>query len=89
MRAEDGTELPATVLRPGEMAAGAPCVYWIHGGGMVLGDRFANLDVPLDWLTELGAVVVTLDYRLAPEVPGTTLVEDCYRRALLAGGACR
>lgn len=79
VRAEDGTELPATVLRPGERSAGAPCVYWIHGGGMVLGDRFANLDVPLDWLTELGALVVTLDYRLAPEVTGMTLVEDCYR----------
>ena len=79
VRAEDGTELPATVLRPDEGAAGAPCVYWIHGGGMVLGDRFANLDVPLDWLAELGAVVVTLDYRLAPEVSGMTLAEDCYR----------
>lgn len=74
----DGTMLPATILRPAGGAAGAPCIYWIHGGGMVLGDRFANLDIPLDWLDALGAVVVTVDYRLAPEVGGSTLVEDCY-----------
>ncbi|WP_423069268.1 alpha/beta hydrolase [Devosia sp. CN2-171] len=77
--AADGTALAATILRPADAAADAPCIYWIHGGGMVLGDRFANLDIPLDWLAAFGAVVVTVDYRLAPEVSGTTLVEDCYR----------
>ena len=49
---------------------------------MVMGDRFANLDIPLDWLEQHGAVVVTIDYRLAPEVSGTTLVEDCYQGLL-------
>lgn len=77
--AADGAALPATILRPAGAVADAPCIYWIHGGGMVLGDRFANLDIPLDWLAAFGAVVVTVDYRLAPEVAGTTLVEDCYR----------
>lgn len=78
--AADGTDLPLSVFRPAGLAAdvAAPCVYWLHGGGMVMGDRFANLDIPLDWLDHFGAVVVTLDYRLAPEVSGTTLVEDCY-----------
>lgn len=76
---DDGHELPMTVLRPAGAPAGAPCVYWIHGGGMVLGDRFANLDIPLDWLEQFGAVVVTIDYRLAPEFGGMTPVEDCYR----------
>jgi acetyl esterase/lipase len=76
--AADGAVLPATVLRPMGASDAAPCIYWIHGGGMVLGDRFANLDIPLDWLAAFGAVVVTVDYRLAPEVSGMTLVEDCY-----------
>ncbi|MEU3985245.1 alpha/beta hydrolase fold domain-containing protein [Streptomyces sp. NPDC026672] len=79
--AADGTPLPLSVFTPAGAApaAPAPCVYWMHGGGMVMGDRFAQLDIPLEWLDRLGAVVVTVDYRLAPEVTGTTLVDDCYQ----------
>ena len=80
--AADGARLPVTVLRPATPTDNAPCIYWLHGGGMVMGDRFANLDIPLDWLDQHGAVVVTIDYRLAPEVSGTTLVEDCYQGLL-------
>lgn len=80
--AADGASLPVTVLRPSAQVQNATCIYWLHGGGMVMGDRFANLDIPLDWLDQHGAVVVTVDYRLAPEVSGTTLVEDCYQGLL-------
>ncbi|WP_062442774.1 alpha/beta hydrolase [Herbidospora daliensis] len=74
----DGAEIALTVLVP-PGAVDAPCVVWIHGGGMIMGDRFANLDIPLEWLDRFGAVVVTVDYRLAPDVTGVTLVEDCHR----------
>ncbi|MFI7023968.1 alpha/beta hydrolase [Micromonospora sp. NPDC049900] len=82
--AADGTPIPLCVLRPAGSTGGAPapCVYWIHGGGMVMGDRYAQLDIPLEWLDRFGAVVVSVDYRLAPEVTGTTLVEDCYQGLL-------
>ncbi|GLX92450.1 alpha/beta hydrolase [Herbidospora sp. NBRC 101105] len=83
--AEDGAEIPLTVLVP-PGAVNAPCVVWIHGGGMIMGDRFANLDIPLEWLDRFGAVVVTVDYRLAPDVTGTTLAEDCYRALTWAAG---
>lgn len=79
--ARDGARIPLSVLGPAHRdrtAAVAPCVYWIHGGGMVMGDRFSQLDIPLEWLEEFGAVVVSVDYRLAPEATGTTLVDDCY-----------
>ncbi|GIE35399.1 esterase [Actinoplanes italicus] len=75
--APDGTEIPLTILSPGDVTA-APCVYWIHGGGMVMGDRYSQIDIPLEWLDQLGTVVVSVDYRLAPEAGGTTLVDDCY-----------
>jgi len=79
--APDGTPVPLTVLSPPglDRSTPAPCVYWVHGGGMVMGDRFSNIDIPLEWLDQLGVVVVTVDYRLAPEAAGSTLVEDCYR----------
>ncbi|MEU9152879.1 alpha/beta hydrolase [Streptomyces sp. NPDC048417] len=84
--AEDGAEIRLSVLSPahtdGATTASAPCVYWIHGGGMVMGDRFSQIDIPLEWLDEFGAVVVSVDYRLAPEATGTTLVDDCYQGLL-------
>ncbi|SDG43642.1 Acetyl esterase/lipase [Lentzea fradiae] len=72
-------EISLTVFRPKDLDGPAPCVYWIHGGGMVMGDRFSQIEIPLEWLEELGVVVVTVEHRLAPEVTGTTLVDDCYR----------
>ncbi|MEV8115527.1 alpha/beta hydrolase [Streptomyces xiamenensis] len=81
VRAADGAAIPLSVFAPAhsDHAGAAPCVYWMHGGGMVMGDRFSQIDIPLEWLEEFGAVVVTVDYRLAPEATGTTLVEDCYQ----------
>lgn len=75
--APDGTAIPLTILSPGDTTS-APCVFWIHGGGMVMGDRYSQIDIPLEWLDRFGAVVVSVDYRLAPEAGGSTLVEDCY-----------
>lgn len=82
--AGDGTPIPLTVLSPAhtDRTTAAPCVYWIHGGGMVMGDRFSQIDIPLEWLDRFGAVVVSVDYRLAPEATGTVLVDDCYRGLL-------
>ena len=82
IRSQDGTELPVTVLLPPQGAAPAPGVLWLHGGGMVMGDRFSQIDIPLEWLDQLGAVVITVDYRLAPEATGTTIVEDGYAALL-------
>lgn len=82
--AEDGARIRLSVFSPAnaDRTAAAPCVYWIHGGGMVMGDRFSQIDIPLEWLDEFGAVVVSVDYRLAPEVTGPTLVDDCYQGLL-------
>ncbi|MDX8055542.1 alpha/beta hydrolase fold domain-containing protein [Lentzea sp. BCCO 10_0798] len=75
-------EITLTVFRPRGLERPAPCVYWIHGGGMMMGDRFSQIDIPLQWLEELGVVVVTVEHRLAPEATGTTLVDDCYNGLL-------
>ncbi|WSA74238.1 alpha/beta hydrolase [Streptomyces sp. NBC_01799] len=82
--AKDGAPIPLSVFSPAntDRTIAAPCVYWMHGGGMVMGDRFSQIDIPLEWLDEFGAVVVSVDYRLAPEASGTTLVDDCYQGLL-------
>ncbi|WP_151477400.1 alpha/beta hydrolase [Streptomyces albicerus] len=80
----DGAQIPLSIFSPAgaDRSTGAPCVYWMHGGGMVMGDRFSQIDIPLEWLDRFGAVVISVDYRLAPDATGTTLVDDCYQGLL-------
>lgn len=80
----DGVSL--LVCRPVAAPVTAPVVYWIHGGGMILGDHRVGLADPLAWAVELGLVVVSVDYRLAPEHPDPTPVEDCYRGLVHVAG---
>ncbi len=54
-------------------------MYAIHGGGMVFGHHLGNLDSYDPWLLDHHDVVlVSVDYRLAPEHPHPYPVEDCY-----------
>lgn len=73
-----GDEIEVTVLRRVGRTGVGPGVYHTHGGGMIMGDRFVGLDQVLGWVTELDAVVVTVEYRLAPEFPDPYPVRDCY-----------
>ena len=55
-----------------------PCVYWIHGGGYVLGAPEQD-DLRFDrWCQRFDVVGVAVQYRLAPENPYPAGVEDCY-----------
>lgn len=67
----------AVVQRTGRTGTAA-CAYTIHGGGMVFGHHLGNLDSYDEWLFPNDVVLVSVDYRLAPEHPDPTPVEDCY-----------
>ena len=74
----DGDKIEVSVLqRVGRTGVG-PGIYHVHGGGMILGDRFTGVDQILGWITDLDAVVVTVEYRLAPEFPDPYPVRDSY-----------
>jgi acetyl esterase/lipase len=55
-----------------------PIFYNIHGGGMIVGDRFTGSQMFPGLVNDFGAVVVSVEYRLAPEHPHPAPVEDCY-----------
>ncbi|MET8560949.1 alpha/beta hydrolase [Streptomyces flaveolus] len=74
----DSPRVPMLVLRPAGLAPSAPVLYYMHGGGMIIGDSRTGLGKVLDWAVENSAVVVSVDYRLAPEHPDPAPVEDCY-----------
>lgn len=77
----DGTRLPVRVYRPAGAAAGSaglPVVVNFHGGGWVSGNAYQS-----EWwcsgiAAQAGVVVVSVDYRLAPDFPFPTAVHDCY-----------
>jgi acetyl esterase/lipase len=71
-------DVEITILHPESAVPGAAGIYLIHGGGMMLGNRFFGLDEVFDLVERDGVVAVAVDYRLAPEYPDPAPVEDCY-----------
>ncbi|WP_259675753.1 alpha/beta hydrolase, partial [Staphylococcus aureus] len=55
-----------------------PVVLFIHGGGCVFGTVEGNDAKCAQYVKEVNCVVVSVDYRLAPEHPYPAAIEDCY-----------
>lgn len=72
------TRLTVRIYRPRELPGELGCIFHIHGGGFVGGSisEVEFLHRPL--AAELGCVIVTVDYRLAPETCFPGNIEDCY-----------
>ncbi|WP_433890392.1 alpha/beta hydrolase [Streptomyces sp. CA-111067] len=73
-----GPDVIVLVCRPAAATAPTPAIYHTHGGGMILGDRRTGLPDIVDLATSVGAAVISVEYRLAPEHPYPAPVEDCY-----------
>lgn len=81
----DGVEITLSVVQePGRTGTG-PGFYHVHGGGMVMGDRWAGVLILADWIRRYNGVVITVDYRLAPENPDPAPVEDSYAGLVWVG----
>ncbi|MDT5347515.1 MAG: hypothetical protein QOH91_802 [Mycobacterium sp.] len=66
------------VTRPKDPGPGSrPAVLYIHGGGMILGSPQLEASGSAALARDLGAVVVSPDYRLAPEHPFPAALDDC------------
>jgi acetyl esterase/lipase len=75
---EGAPEVSLLICRPTGVTTPVAAVYHIHGGGMIVGDNRLGLEQFVAWAEELRAVVVSVEYRLAPETPHPGPVEDCY-----------
>jgi acetyl esterase/lipase len=56
----------------------APCLYWIHGGGHVLGGIDQDDELMQHFVGVLDCVAISVDWRRAPENPFPAALNDCY-----------
>lgn len=66
------------IVKPQEMKHGAPCIMNIHGGGFCKGHEKRDTVFAAFLARSLGAVVLDMDYKLAPEYPFPIGYQECY-----------
>jgi acetyl esterase/lipase len=68
-----------SIFSPEEAGSGLkPCIYWLHGGGLIFGDQLFGISFPLNVVEKCNVICVSADYGLAPENTYPGPVEDCY-----------
>jgi acetyl esterase len=78
-------DLPARVYRP-EGEGPVPTVVFFHGGGWVIGDLESHDNQARSICRDSRAVVVSVDYRLAPEAPFPAAAADAVAAARWVAG---
>jgi acetyl esterase len=68
--------IPVRIYRPSD-DTGLPLLLWFHGGGWVTGNLDTHDQLCRLLSDEVDAVVVSVDYRLAPEAKFPAAVDDC------------
>ena len=74
-------------LPQGRREPGLPVTMWFHGGGWVVGNIATNDATCRELANRSGSIVVSVDYRLAPEHPFPVPFDDCYAATCWAAGA--
>ena len=75
---EGDPDVGVRVYRPKERPGPVPGVLMIHGGGFIIGNVESEHASAAMTAMQTGAVVVSVEYRLAPEHPFPAGVHDCY-----------
>ena len=73
-----GGDLPIRIYTPAQGSGPRAGVLYIHGGGMVLGNLETDHLSAVMLCETLGVVLVSVDYRLAPEHPAPAAIDDCF-----------
>ena len=86
-----GGEIRIRIYTPREVPAGTllPIVLNFHGGGFVLGNLETHDSIARYYARHADAIVIGVDYRLAPEHPFPAAVEDAYAAVEWAGAHAR
>ncbi len=75
----EGADIVVSVIEAKGRTGTGPGIFHTHGGGMIMGDRFTAVEAFAEWIHRYNAVVVSVEYRLAPNS------RSLPRRGLLRG----
>ena len=83
-----GMPLTVRIYRPAPTSAAAPALVYFHGGGLVAGSLDTHDPICRAWSNASGCVLLSVDYRLAPEFPFPAAIADgCHATAWIAAHA--
>ena len=71
-------ELVVRIYKPTGVSGGLPGIFFIHGGGMIMGSIETENHKAAMLCETIQSIVVSVEYRLAPENPHPAQVQDCY-----------
>ena len=75
---DDRPAVPLVVYEPGDRRVPSGALLWVHGGGLVMGSPATGHELCSRFAAELGILVISVDYRLAPEDPFPAGLDDCF-----------
>jgi acetyl esterase len=84
-----GPDVRVRTYRPAGSARPRPALIYLHWGGYVSGDIESAHAAALHTADLSGAVVMSVDYRLAPEHPYPAALEDCYAALIWTARSAR
>ena len=70
--------VPVRIYRPQAVSEASAALVYIHGGGFVVGDLDSEHAGVTALCRDLDILIISVDYRLAPEHPYPAGLEDCY-----------
>ena len=71
-------ELVVRIYKPTGVSGSLPGIFFIHGGGMIMGSIETENHKAAMLCETIQSIVVSVEYRLAPENPYPAQVQDCY-----------
>ena len=71
-------DVPVRIYQPPSQRTHSGALVYYHGGGWVIGNLDSHDEVCRQLCAGAGIVVVSVDYRLAPEARYPAAVTDCY-----------
>ena len=71
-------ELVVRIYKPTRISGSHPGILFIHGGGMIMGSIETENHKAAMLCETIQSIVVSVEYRLAPENPHPAQVQDCY-----------
>ena len=75
---EGDRNIRCLAIQPTAMQSNAPAILHFHGGGHVIGMPEMSQPQLMQWAAQLDCLVLSVDYRLAPETPFPGPMEDGY-----------